>query len=162
MYSQQFSSTSTFRRTETDREYLANIHVYSCSFEITLKQTPLIIGGALTPQMRRQSALQDARNSWSNSNIKINDSTILQAWDIPWYARRHQGPAITTTSPDRKSIDSGFTSLVVPPTRRTAALPNLSEGRMYSVYISKVTYETETSGEVAQTSERSTCPIKVS
>lgn len=66
------------------------------------------------------------------------------------------------TSPDRKIRGIGSTSLVLPPIRNTAAFPSLREAVNWASVNSEYTYEMDTSGDVAHTSERSTCPISVS
>jgi hypothetical protein len=81
----------------------------------------------------------------------------------PWYALRHAGPDMMTTSPERRRIGTGLTSRVRPPMRKIAELPSLLEVSVNNkFYDSRTTYEMDTKGDVAQNSERSTWPIKVS
>lgn len=49
--------------------------------------------------------------------------------DVPWYARRHAGPDMIMTSPDRRRIGTGSASRVSPPMRKMAALPRLPDGQ---------------------------------
>lgn len=49
--------------------------------------------------------------------------------DVPWYARRHAGPDMITTSPDRRRIGTGSKSRVSPPMRKIAAFPRLPDGQ---------------------------------
>lgn len=82
----------------------------------------------------------------------------------PWYALRQAGPAIISTSPERRRIGVGVVSRVWPPIRKIAAHPSLtySISRTKMIWTWKDTHDMETSGEVAQISERSTWPMRVS
>jgi len=81
----------------------------------------------------------------------------------PWYARRHAGPDMITTSPERRRIGIGSASLVRPPMRKTAALPSLRLFvNMRRRNDGENAYDIDTKGEVAQTSDLSTWPIRVS
>lgn len=69
-----------------------------------------------------------------------------------------------TTSPERRRSASGSTSRVFPPIKKTAAQPSLVKSSERHDHRERRddTYDIDTKGDVAHTSDRSTCAMSVS